>query len=248
MKSKPFLLLILGIGFFAMSYAQPERKHIREGNELYESGKYADAEDSYRKAIDENSSSYEGSFNLGDASYRQEKYEDAANQFELLTHKDEGKEAVANSYHNMGNSLLQEKKYEKAVEAYKNSLRNNPRDMDTKYNLAYAQQKLMEQQQQDQNQDQENKDEEKEDEEKKEQEQKKDEQKDQEQKDQKNQEQQKDKSQENQEQQPQPQPDKISKEDAQRMLDALRNEEMDIQQKLKKKRASAQKVKIDKDW
>ena len=67
---------------------------------------------------------------------KQEKYEDAVTQFELVTHKESDKNTTARAYHNLGNSLLQAKKYEKSIEAYKMALRNNTKDLDTKYNLA----------------------------------------------------------------------------------------------------------------
>lgn len=222
-------------------HAQSEKKHIREGNKLYEKEKYADAEVSYLKALDQNTNSYQGAFNLGDASYKQGKYEEAAKQFEILAHNKTDKNTVAKAYHNLGNALLKGKKYEKSIDAYKNALRNNPKDEDTRYNLAYALEMMKQQQQQDQkNKDQKNKDQKKEKQEKKQnqQEQKQQEQKQQEQKQQ----------QKKQDQQQKPQPDQLSKEDAKRLLDALKNEEMDVQEKLKKKKVKVQNIKIEKDW
>jgi len=232
-------LCILMMAFSLTSLAQKERKLIREGNKLYGEDKYVEAEINYRKALDENSKSYEGSFNLGASTYKQEKYEDAANQFELLSKQEADKTTLAKAYHNLGNSLLKNNKLEESIEAYKNALRNNPKDEDTRYNLAYAQ-KMLQQKQQQQQKKQENKDDQKD--------QQKQQKQDQQQK-KKEQEQQKKKeqNQQNQQQEQQPRPDKISKEDAKRLLEALKNEELKVQEKLKKKKKMT-KVKIEKDW
>jgi len=178
-KNLIFILFLVFLGFAitANSYAQDDKKNIRKGNKLYSDGKYEDAEMRYRQALDENSNSFEGAFNLGDAAYKQEKYEDAATQFDLLTKQLADNDKIAKSYHNLGNSYLKSKDYGKSVEAFKNALRNNPADLDTKYNLAYAQQKLKEQQQEQKNEDKENKEDQKENQDQKKDQEKKDQQK-----------------------------------------------------------------------
>lgn len=250
MKCCSFLLFTLYFVLITLiSFAQGERKHIREGNKQYEKNKYDDAAISYRKSLEENARSYEGAFNLGAVSYKQNKYEDAVNQYELLTHQESDKNITAMAYHNLGNSLLQSKRYEESIKAYKNALRNNPSDLDTKYNLAYAQAKLkqeQEQEQQQQQQDQENKQQDQ-----KQQGEDKSQQKEQDNKKEQNKEGEKEQEQEQtqqKEQQQQPHPDQISKKDAERLLDAINNEEKDIQEKLKKKKARVTKIKIEKDW
>ncbi|MBX2840845.1 MAG: tetratricopeptide repeat protein [Flammeovirgaceae bacterium] len=249
-----------------MTSAQGERKYIREGNEYYAQENFEKAQEAYLKGIEENQDSYEAAFNLGDALYKKEKYEEAAEQFEMLANTSSDKNQLANAYHNLGNSLLKTQKYKESVEAYKNALRNNPSDEETRYNLAYAMEKLKEEQQQQQNQqdqnnqDNQNKDqkdqENKENQENKDQEnkgqenqdQQNQEQQDQEQKDQQNQQQQ----QQGDEQPPQqgqaPQKQGISKEDAQRLLEALQNQEQQLQNDMKKKKMKGNPVKIKKDW
>jgi tetratricopeptide (TPR) repeat protein len=116
-------------------FAQKENKYIRKGNKLYTEENYKDAEVDYMKALEANPGSNKGQFNLGDALYKQESYEDAAkifnNQAELLSDKSERSEA----YYNLGNSLLKAQKYPESIEAYKKALRNNPKNMDAKYNM-----------------------------------------------------------------------------------------------------------------
>ena len=239
------LSFLLGVLIFlpAVGFSQQERKFIKEGNQFFENKKYKEAEKSYQQALKKDKESYKATFNLGDAYYKQQKYEDAAQQFQALTHRATSKDTLSKAYHNLGNALLQSKKYEESINAYKNALKNNPNDEDTRYNLAYAQQQLKQQQQQQQNKDQ-NKD--KKDQNKKEKDDKKDkkdDKKDQNKKD--NEDQKKDQKKKNKKQQQQP--DQISKEDAQRLLDALQNDEKNVQNKAKKGKQGI-KVKIEKDW
>ncbi|HEX8514909.1 MAG TPA: tetratricopeptide repeat protein [Bacteroidia bacterium] len=224
------------------SLAQQEKKFIFEGNKEYKNKKFEAAEKNYKAGISKNKNSYKGAFNLGDALYKQEKYEEAAEQFQALTHKATSKDTLAKAYHNLGNSFLKSKKYKESVEAYKNALKNNPKDEDTRYNLACAQQYLKQQQQQqqkDKDKDQDKKDDKK-DKDKKDQEKKEQEKKDQEKKAQ-------DKKDKKDQQKPEEQKNKISKEDAQRLLDALQNDEKNLQEKAKKGQPGM-KVKIEKDW
>ena len=141
-----------------------ERKNVREGNKLYETEKFTEAEIAYRKSLEVNPRSSEGTYNLGNALYKQKKFPEAAEQYQLLAGQGEkmietpeGKARLAEIYHNVGNIGMQSKEYAKSVEAYKQSLRLNPKDDETRYNLALAQKLLHDQQNQqneDQNQDQ----------------------------------------------------------------------------------------------
>lgn len=222
-----FILLIGGLN------AQTERKYIRRGNMQYDKQKFDESEIAYRKAVEkfsDSTESYKASFNLGDALYKQEKYPEAINQFKSIAGQNENKEDRAKAYHNLGNSYLLSGDLEKSIDSYKNALRNNPADMETKYNLAYAQ-RMMQQKQNQQNQDQQQQNEKKENQQQQQQEQKQDENK--ENKDQ---------------QQPKPQENQMSKEDVDRMLKALENDEKDIQEKVKKAQMQAVPKKIEKDW
>lgn len=151
MKWIKFISIYILVLVAVTAFAQQERKFIRKGNRLYEKENYQESEIQYRKAIDKDKNSYNALFNIGDALYKQQKYEDATKQFNDLSGKQLNKEDKAKLYHNIGNSMLQNQKLKESIEAYKEALRNNPNDMDTKYNLAFAQ-KMM-QQQQDQNKD-----------------------------------------------------------------------------------------------
>ncbi len=222
-------MVLMGMGITS-AYGQNERKVIRDGVRAYEDGEFGEAEVQFRKAENINQESYEAEFNTGVALYGQEKYEETVKQYQALLDQTDDAGKTAQIWHNIGNSLLEAQQYAPSIESYKNSLRLNPSDEDTRYNLAYAKQKLKEeQQQQQQNQDQ-NKDQDQQDQDK----------------DQDQQDQDKDQDQDQQEQQPVPR--EISREDAERMLKAIQQQEKDVKEKVDKEKAAAAKVKTEKDW
>ena len=248
-------LIYLFLVTMVVAWGQNERKVIRQGLRAYKAGEFSEAEVQFRKAGDINQESFEAEFNTGTALYGQEKYEETVKQYESLAKQSQGAveddpESLAHIWHNMGNSLLEAQQYGPSIEAFKNSLRLKPDDYDTKYNLAYAKQKLKEQQNQDQGGENDQQQGEKD-----EQEQNQDDQLkslgEQNQDDRlKNEEEQKQdqEQQEQEDQQQQPQSREISKEDAERMLNAIQQQEKDVKAKVDKKKAAAAKVKTEKDW
>jgi tetratricopeptide (TPR) repeat protein len=124
--------------------ALPERRFIRQGNEAFQQGNYDAADVSYRRALEKAPWSYEADFNLSDVIYKQERYDEAAQQFGRLAQASaDNPELQAQAYYNQGNALFKQRKLEEALEAYKNSLRANPDDQEAKFNLAYTK-KLLE--------------------------------------------------------------------------------------------------------
>lgn len=246
---KQLFIIILFLLQGSWLFAQQEKSLIHKGNELYQQKKYTDAEANYRKAVEKNKNT-EGNFNLGDALYKQKKFTEAGEQFNQLADGSNNKAIAAKAYHNLGNSLLENKKLEESIEAYKKALINNPKDDETRYNLAYAQEKLKQQQKKDdkkkndknQKKDDKNQDKKNQDKNKKDQNKKDD--KNQDKKDQDKQNQDKKDQKDGQ----QPQPNKLSKEDAERMLDALNNDEKQTQDKLKNKKLKGVKMHVEKDW
>jgi Ca-activated chloride channel family protein len=245
--NKMIVLTSLCLLCFIQVFAQSERKEIRKGNEEYKAGKYPEAELSYRKALEKNNKSTVGTYNLGDALYRQKKYEEAADQYKNNAEiPGNGKEQKSNSNFNLGNALLKAEKYEESIEAYKKALKSNPKDEDARYNLAYAQSKLLQQQQQ-QQQDKNNKDnKDNKDQKKNQQQQQQQDKKEQDKKDQQQQQQDQAENKKNEEKRQEGKPPKISKEDAERMLEALKNDEKNLQKKMAKKEGV--RGKVDKDW
>ena len=174
------ILTIIFLGAVSLLYAQQESPDVRLGNKQYNDSNYTEAEVNYRRALDKNDQSFEAHYNLGDALFRQEKFPEALEQYaraeQLLksddkTRKEQIDSRLAATYHNMGNALYAQQQYDKAVAAYQESLRRNPKDNDTRYNLVKAMQQLQQQQQQkeqkedkqEQNQDQQEQDQEQED-------------------------------------------------------------------------------------
>ena len=237
-------LMIIFILFPSLLFAQEVKEHIREGNRLYKKGELEKAGEQYQKALSVDPKDEKAVFNLGDALYRQEKYAEAAEQFEMATAAIDDKSERAKAWHNYGNSMLQAQDYGKSVDAYKNALKADPSDDDTRYNLAYAQQMLLQEQQQEkqeeENEDKEDKDDK--DEEKKEQDKENDEDDDGEQ-DPKDQD-----PKDDSDKQPKPSEQNISREDAERLLNALNNEEKDVQDKVRRKQMKVGTAKIEKDW
>lgn len=229
-----YLILLTAVGL-----AQPDRNLNNTGVDKYKEGDFFEAEQNFKKALESAPESFVANFNLGDALYKQEKYEDAINHFQSSLNDAQNDLAKAKVHHNIGNALLKSNKIKESIEAYQTALKHNPDDADTKYNLSYAlsllnnedQQQNNEQDEQQQDENQNNQDE---------QQQNNDDQKN----DQQNQPQDQESRQENKQQQQQE--EKISKQDAERILDALRNNEKDLQKELRKK--TGRPVKTDKDW
>lgn len=237
-KIYPILLCVISTSAYAQ---KAERSHIKEGNKFYDSEKYTESEIEYRKAIEVNSKSEIGFYNLGNAMYKQGKYPEAVQEYEKIIPVVEDKAMLSKLWHNVGDIQLQNKDYAKAVEAFKNSLRNNPMDDETRYNLAFAQKKLQDQQNEQNKDDQQNQDQKDE--------QNKDEQnKDEQNQDQQNQDQNQD-DQKNKTQEQQQQNEQMSQDNAQQILNAFLQDEKDTQEKVKKaQQQKQQRRRTDKDW
>ena len=233
MLQKIYIISLLLLGGIVSVHAQQktDRDYLRSGNKLYNDSLFIKAEVDYRKALDINPKSTDAMFNLGNALLMQQKVKEAMEQYESVSKVEKDKSKLAEIYHNMGVILQSAKQYPQCIEAYKESLRNNPKDDETRYNLALAQKMLKDQQQNQQNQDQQQQ----------QQEQKEDKQEqnqDQQEQDQKNQQQQ---------QQQQQNKNEMSKENAQQLLNAVMQDEKNVQDKVKKQ-ILIQGKKLDKDW
>jgi Ca-activated chloride channel homolog len=240
--------IILLVCIPVIMYAQSARSLINDGVDLYKKENYVDAEVKFRKGIEKTPESFEANFNLGDAYYKQQKYDEAVNSFHNALKFTESKDNKAKVYHNIGNSLLKSNQLKESIEAYKSSLRLNPDDQDTKYNLSYALQMLEQQQQnKDQQKDDKNKDDNK-DQDKQQQDNGQNEQKDQDkqQQDQQQQNQSPEDQKAQQDKLKQQDKDNMSKEEAEQILNALKNNEQDLQKKLRQK--TGIKVNTEKDW
>lgn len=211
----------------------------RKAQQLYES-----ANTDYIKANTSTGNYYKSLYNQAATLYRQGKYEDAVKKLESVVENSNVSDKVkAQAYYNLGNSLLKSEKYAESIDAYKKSLKANPKDMDTKYNLEYAKKKLlMQQQQQQQQQNQQDKNQQNQD--------KNQDKNNSDNQDKNNSDNQKD-NQENknkQEQQQENQSERQKREMAKRQLDALQQNEKRTQEKVKLEERSAKPVRQEKDW
>lgn len=221
------------LGLFVMAlcatnvYAQSDRQFIRSGNKLYRSQNYAKAEAEYRKAIAQNSKNPQALYNLGCALMMQQKDSAAIVQYENAGKLESSKSRKAKTFHNIGVICQNHQMYGEAIEAYKESLRNNPDDNETRYNLALCKR-------QQKNQKQNGGEQKKKDDQKGKDKQKKD---DQQQKQQDQQQQQKNKPK-----------DRMSKENAEQLLNAATQQEKATQQRMKKAMRQSGKKKLKKNW
>lgn len=224
-----FFLLIAATTVHAQ---KAERDLIRKGNRMYNDSVYENAEVNYRKALEINPKSTVAMYNLANTLMQQNKLQEAMEQFAGAAKVEKEKPNLAQIYHNMGVIFQSQKDYAKAIEAYKESLRNNPKDDETRYNLALAQKLLKDQQQDQQNQDnQQNQ-------------QKQEEKQDQQQNQQQNQ----NNDQHQEPPQQQKQDNQMSKENAEQLLNSVMQDEKDVQDKVKKQQQVIKGNRLEKDW
>lgn len=242
------LSLIMAFIFFTISplAAQKQRKYARQGNREYTEKDYEDSEMLYRRAIDADPSFNKAVFNLGDALYKQEKYKEAIERFKELSDKELDSRKLSDSYYNLGNALLKAGELEESIEAYKDALRNDPGNMEAKYNLAYALDQLEKQQQQESNEQQDSGDDQQDKQDNQQDAGSQDEQEDQ--KDEQESGQQNEQDQQDDSGQPDQQQQQMSKEDAERLLQALSENEEEIQEKVKKAKAAKSRIRTLKNW
>lgn len=258
---KRFAIIFL-IGIYSVTaFGQNERKFVRSGNKFFmnalkdtlslDTVKFGQAEEEYRKALNKRPGHEQWEFNLADAMYKQLRFEDAERKFDELSNKLETKQEQARALHNKGNSQLMQQQIDESIESYKQALRLNPGDLDTKYNLAYAQMlKNQQDQNQDQQQNQDNQNQQDNQDNKDQQDNQNQQNQDQDKnQDNQNQNQNQNQQQQQDQQQQQQQQNKISKQDAEQLLQALENDERAIQEKVKKEQAArAKKIRTEKEW
>ena len=273
MKTKHLLFVLSCLLLFStQAQNNQENNLIADGNDLQQQESFAAAEGEYRKALSINQVNPKAQHNIGNSHYRSKDYAQAYQRYfqSQKNSQDRGEKHLA--YHNMGNSFMQQKQYEKAVEAYKNALRNNPTDDETRYNYALAKELLEKQQQeQEQNQDQqdqqdqENQDDKNKDNSEGDQKEKpsddgedgdnkdkKDDQKeeDDQEKDKKEQDKDKEQSKGDKQEQKQPprKPGQLSPEQIKSLLDAMNQQEKNVQDKVNEEKVKGIPVKTKKDW
>ena len=217
--------LIVALVVASASFAQNDRRYITQGNKLFRSGQFDKAEVAYRKAIEKNPRNPQAHYNLGNSLMAQKKDSAAVQSFQKSTELETSKIRKAMAFHNMGVVCQQHKMYGEAIEAYKNSLRLNPKDDATRYNLELCKRQQRNQKNQDKQDQNKQKD--------------------------KNGNDQKDEKQKNKDKQDQKKnnnENKMSKENAEQMLNAAMQQEKSTQQRMKKAMQKPRTNKLDKEW
>ena len=230
------MLLLLLTAAASNTAAQEERPHVRRGVALLEQERFAEAEAEFRSALQLKPSSFEAAYNLGTALFRQEKYDEALQQLQATTpFANDDKQRLASLFHNLGNSYLFGQNIDQSIEAYKQALRHNPLDDETRYNLIAAM-KLKDEQEEQEEEQQDQQEQEQQEQQEQEQEQ-----------EQQEQEQEQEQEQQDQQQQQQQESEGISRENAERLLQALEEDEKELLEKMNQNREK-QPVRIEKNW
>jgi len=240
--------------------AQSEHGALLEGTNAYKKGDFETATKGFEKALEQNSSSIKGNFNLGNSLYKRQQYDEAATYFQNAANSAKDNTLKSQALYNLGNSHLakvqqatqnqgdnppplseeNQKKLESAIDAYKNTLRLNSKDYDAKNNLAVAYKLLRQQQQQQQQNQQKNQDknEENKNQDKKEQPQ-----------DPKNQPPKDDPNKpiDNDNKPANSEPQELKKNEVDKLMDVIEQEDKKVQEKLLK-RKRPQTTKSDKEW
>lgn len=221
--------------------AQSEREYLRKGNKLYRKSEYTGSEAMYRRAGSQEKSTSDSQFNLGDALYKQGRFDEAATEYDKAAESYNDNRTKAESFYNLGNALVKSNKFRESIDAYINSLKLDPDNIQAKANLAYAQDQLKKQQQQQQDKND------------KEQEQDKsgnngDQDKQDQDRDNNQKQDNGDQEQQQQQQEGQQPEGTMSREDAERLLDALAAYEKQTKEKVDRDKAAGAKVRVTKNW
>ena len=271
-----FLVFNFGTSIIAQEANKEKQKVLKESKEFLSEANYEMendnfflAEAAYREAIATNPEEDTGKYNLGIAYYDKEMNDVAMSRFKQAAAVADTKSDKHKVFHNLGNTFMNEKLYKEAVESYKNALRNNPKDEETRYNYALAKELLEEQEKNsggDDNKENQENQEDKQEEEKKENQDNENNKKDKEDGDQKNEqnkgEEEQDKKEGNEnedkgkpeepndkkQQQQSTEPGKLSPQQVKNLLEAMNNEEKKVQEKINAKKQKGTKVKPEKDW
>ena len=212
-----YILLLIAVS----AQAQTDRQSIRQGNSFYHKKQWAQAEVEYRKALAKNAENPQALYNLGCALMMQQKDSAAIQQYQKALQVETNKLRRSKASHNIGVICQNHKMYGDAIKAYQQSLRDNPSDDETRYNLALCKH-LNKNNQQNQNKDQKQ--------------------------DKKQEEKEHNKNNDKNKEQQQPPKEQISKENAEQLLNAAIQNEKATQQRMKKAMQKPQKRNVEKNW
>lgn len=245
MESRIILCLLILFSVSTHSYGQSRHMMLRDADIAYKNKMYKEAESNYRKAKDIDND-VQSAFNLGNASYNQGKFEEAAKYFKEASSLSSNQKIQSDALFNQGNALHQAGELPAALESYKESLKLSPGDSEARENYLNTLKKLRVQQQQEQQQQQQQQEQQEEQQEEQQQEQQQQqEQEQQEEENQQQQQQQENTQEQNDAGQAEENKDKLNKEEVDKLLEMIQREEERMQEKMKGKKSNK---KIIKDW
>ena len=232
-KASARLLLLIAVSASSFlcplsSSAQTDRQYVRQGNKLFEKGDYEHAEVAYAKAVEKNDKNPQAHYNLGNALMAQRKDSAAVEHFQKAGQLETNPLRKSQAFHNTGVVCQRNKLYGEAIEAYKEALRLNPDDDESRYNLVLCKHEKQKQDQQNQQQQQQQNQQ-------------------QQQQQQQKQDQQKQDQQQKQQQKEQPKP-QMSKENAEQLLNAAMQQEKQTQKRMKEAQPKGQRRQNEKNW
>lgn len=225
MRELRYIYLLLLVFVPVAVFSQSDRQHIRNGNKAYRNNTFSKAETEYRKSIAKNSDNAIAQYNLGCAMMQQGNDSVAIAQFEKAAKMEKNSLNRAMAYHNMGYVLQKRQNYSDAIKAYQNALRNNPDDAGSRYNLVMCQKLLKKQQQQQQQKQQQQK---------------------QQDKNSKNKDKNKDKKENNKNRKPDQ--NKMDRQNAEQLLNAVMQKEKNTQDKLQRVQRQPSRKNLNKNW
>jgi tetratricopeptide (TPR) repeat protein len=257
------ITLIIALTIYNLSFSQDlERKNMYYGNKAYDEKEFDEAILYYEEALKTSPLSFKTNFNMANAYFKKGDFQQASDLYSTLIDLAPTAFDRSKVYHNLGNAQFMNQKLDDAIESYEEALKINPKDEDSRYNLAYAlllkNQQQQQEQEQNENESENDKNSEKNEDGKNNQ--------DKEEGDEKNQDKNNDKSDgdkkegedeqnsdgnnsdEKTDKQKASQQNKISKEQAKRILDAALKKEKEVQKKLEKYKQVGTGESSKKDW
>lgn len=235
MKQLFLIVTCFNILLATPTLAQTDRQYVRQGNKLFQQSDFEHAEVAYSKAIEQNDKNPQAHYNLGNALMAQKKDSAAVEQFQKAGQLESSPLRKAQAFHNTGVICQRNQLYGEAIEAYKQALRLNPADDETRYNLVLCQQQKKKQDEQNKNQQQQQKQDQNKQDQNKQDQQKQDQQQQQQQQDQ-------------QQQQQEEQKPKMSKENAEQLLNAAMQQEKRTQKRMKEAQKQGERRQNEKNW
>lgn len=115
---------------------------VKKAEKAKKDGNFVIAEANYREALGKETANAAANYNLGHLYGDKQMDVDGMNQLFKTVKNSKDKSLRHKAFHNMGNAYMKQEDYAQAVKAYKDALRNDPTDDETRYNLAIAKKKL----------------------------------------------------------------------------------------------------------